>query len=63
MGISGELYNLLENYRSGGFQRVVLNGQTSSRRPVLVGVLKVPFWANLFFLFMLMIYQQIKMYC
>ena len=30
MGISGELYNLLENYLSGRFQRVVLNGQTSS---------------------------------
>ena len=38
MGISGELYNLLENYLSGRFQRVVLNGQTSSWRPVLVGV-------------------------
>ena len=30
MGISGELYDLLENYLSGRFQRVVLNGQTSS---------------------------------
>ena len=38
MGISGELYNLLENYLSGRFQRVVLNGQTSSWRPVLAGV-------------------------
>ena len=38
MGISGELYNLLENYLSGRFQRVVLNGQTSSLRPVLAGV-------------------------
>ena len=38
MGISGELYDLLENYLSGRFQRVVLNGQTSSRRPVLAGV-------------------------
>ena len=26
LGISGELYNLLENYLSGRFQRVVLNG-------------------------------------
>ena len=26
VGISGELYNLLENYLSGKFQRVVLNG-------------------------------------
>ena len=38
MGISGELYNLLENFLSGRFQRVVLNGQTSSWRPVLAGV-------------------------
>ena len=38
MGISGELYSLLENYLSGRFQRVVLNGQTSSWRPVLAGV-------------------------
>ena len=38
MGISGELYNLLENYLSGRFQRVVLNGQTSSWTPVLAGV-------------------------
>ena len=30
VGISEELYNLLENYLSGRFQRVVLNGQTSS---------------------------------
>ena len=28
VGISGELYNLLENYPSGSFQRVALNGQT-----------------------------------
>ena len=34
LGISGELYNLLENYLSSRFQRVVLNGQTSSWRPV-----------------------------
>ena len=26
MGISGELYNLLENYLSGGLPRVILNG-------------------------------------
>ena len=38
MGIAGELYDLLENYLSGRFQRVVLNGQTSSWRPVLAGV-------------------------
>ena len=38
MGISGELYNLLENYLSGRFQRVVSNGQTLSWRSVLAGV-------------------------
>ena len=34
LGISGEFYNLLENYLSGRFQRVVLNGKISSWRPV-----------------------------
>ena len=38
MGISGELYNLLENYLSYRLQRVLLHGQASSRRPVLAGV-------------------------
>ena len=38
MGISGELYDLLENYLSGRLQRVILNGQTSSWRPILAGV-------------------------
>ena len=38
MGISGNLYKLLENYLSGRLQRVLLNGQTSSWRPVLAGV-------------------------
>ena len=38
MGISGELYNLLENYLSGSFQRVILNEQNSSWKPVLAGV-------------------------
>ena len=38
MGISGELYQLLENYLSGRLQRVVLNSHTSSWRPVLAGV-------------------------
>ena len=38
MGISGEFFNLLENYLSGRLQRVILNGQTSSWRPVLAGV-------------------------
>ena len=38
MGISGDLFNLLENYFSGRLQRIILNGQTSSWRPVLAGV-------------------------
>ena len=38
MIISGELYNLLENYLSNRFQRVLLNRQTSSWRPVLARV-------------------------
>ena len=38
MDISGNLFNLLENYLSGRLQRVILNGQTSSWRPVLAGV-------------------------
>ena len=38
MGISGELYSLLESYLSSRLQRVVLNGQTSSWRSVLASV-------------------------
>ena len=38
MGFSRELYKLLENYLSNRFQRVLLNGQTSSWKPVLAGV-------------------------
>ena len=38
MGISGELLNLLENYLTDRYQRVVLNGQTSSWAPVLACV-------------------------
>ena len=38
MGISGEFYDLLENYLSGRLQRVILNDQKSSWRPTLAGV-------------------------
>ena len=37
MAISGEHYELIENYLPGRFQRVISNGQTSSWRPVLAG--------------------------
>ena len=37
-GISGKLYELIDNNLSEKFQRVILNGQTSSWRPILTGV-------------------------
>ena len=50
MGISGELFKLLENYLTGRFQRVVLSGQTSSWRPILAGVLQGSILGRLLFL-------------
>ena len=38
MGISDELYELIEIYLSGRFQRVILNGKTSSWRPIMADV-------------------------
>ena len=50
MGISGELYTLLENYLSDRFQRVILNGQFSSWKPILAGVLQGSLLGPLLFL-------------
>ena len=50
MGISGNLFNLLENYLLGRFQRIVLYGQTSSWRPVLACVPQGSIVGSLLFL-------------
>ena len=50
MGISGELSNLLETYLSGRFQRVILNGQHSSWKPILAGVPQGSIFGPLLFL-------------
>ena len=50
MGIPGDLFNLLENYLSVRLQRVILNGQTASWRPVLAGVPQGSLLRPLFFL-------------
>ena len=50
MVISGDLFNLLENYLSGRLQRVILNRQTLSWRPVLACVPQASIRGPLLFL-------------
>ena len=38
MEISGKLYKLIKSYLNDRFQRVVLNGQTSSWRPIIASI-------------------------
>ena len=38
IGIMGELHKLLQSFLSNRFQRVVLNGQSSTWSPILAGV-------------------------
>ena len=38
IGVSGKFYKLMESYLPNRFQSVVLNGQTSSWRPILASV-------------------------
>ena len=50
LGISGELYKLIENYLSGTFQRTLLNEQKWSWRPILAGFPQSPIVGLLLFL-------------
>ena len=50
MVISGELHKLLENYLSGRLQKTFLNEQSSSWRPILVGIPQGSTLGLLFFL-------------
>ena len=50
IGISEEFYDLLENYLSVRLQRVILNGQTLSWRPILAGAPQVSILGPLLFL-------------
>ena len=49
-GIRGKLLNLLEDYLSNRFQRVLLNGQESSWLPIKAGVAQRSILGPLFFL-------------
>ena len=50
MGISDELYDLLENYQYSKFQTVILIEQTSSWKPVLAVIPQASALESLYFL-------------
>ena len=50
VGISGELYEIIEKFLSGRFHRVILSGQASSWRIILVGIPQASIWGPLLFL-------------
>ena len=50
MGISDELYDLLENYQYSKFQTVILIEQTSSWKPVLAVIPQASALGSLVFL-------------
>ena len=50
MGISDELYDLLENYQYSKFQTVILIEQTSSWKPVLAVIPQTSALGSLVFL-------------
>ena len=59
--ISGDLNKLIENYLSGRFQRVILNGQTSSWRPILAGVPQsLALGTRLFFIYIIDLPKALK---
>ena len=58
MGVVGELYNLLENYLSVRFQRVILNGEHSLWRLIFRSVPQGSILGPLFFLSTVISYQM-----
>ena len=50
MNISGEIYDLLENYLSGRFMRVALMEKILHGNQFLLELPKIQFWNHIFFL-------------